>query len=53
MYYFKSLSNCRELHDYLNTQTLNALRVKEEGYDMPRFVMDECAKNFGFFVTMP
>ena len=51
-YYFKSLSNCRELHDYLNTQTLNALRVKEEGYDMPRFVMDECAKNFGFFVTM-
>lgn len=52
-YYFKSLSNCRELHDYLNTQTLNALRVKEEGYDMPRFVMDECAKNFGFFVTMP
>ena len=51
--YFKSLSNCRELHDYLNTQTLNALRVKEEGYDMPRFVMDECAKNFGFFVTMP
>lgn len=50
--YFKSLSNCRELHDYLNTQTLNALRVKEEGYDMPRFVMDECAKNFGFFVTM-
>ena len=52
-YYFKSLYNCRELHDYLNTQTLNALRVKEEGYDMPRFVMDECAKNFGFFVTMP
>lgn len=52
-YYFKSLSNCRELHDYLNTQILNALRVKEEGYDMPRFVMDECAKNFGFFVTMP
>ena len=52
-YYFKSLSNCRELHDYLNTQTLNALRVKEEGYDMPRFVMDECAKKFGFFVTMP
>ena len=52
-YYFKSLSNCRELHDYLNTQTLNALRVKEEDYDMPRFVMDECAKNFGFFVTMP
>ena len=52
-YYFKSLTNCRELHDYLNTQTLNALRVKEEGYDMPRFVMDECAKNFGFFVTMP
>ena len=52
-YYFKSLSNCMELHDYLNTQTLNALRVKEEGYDMPRFVMDECAKNFGFFVTMP
>ena len=52
-YYFKSLSNCRELHDYLNTQTLNALRVKEEGYDIPRFVMDECAKNFGFFVTMP
>lgn len=52
-YYFKSLSNCRELHDYLNTQTLNALRVKEECYDMPRFVMDECAKNFGFFVTMP
>lgn len=51
--YFKSLENCRELHDYLNTQTLNALRVKEEGYDMPRFVMDECAKNFGFFVTMP
>lgn len=51
--YFKSLSNCSELHDYLNTQTLNALRVKEEGYDMPRFVMDECAKNFGFFVTMP
>ena len=51
--YFKSLSNCRELHDYLNTQTLNALRVKEEGYDIPRFVMDECAKNFGFFVTMP
>ena len=52
-YYFKGLSNCRELHDYLNTQTLNALRVKEEDYDMPRFVMDECAKNFGFFVTMP
>ena len=52
-YYFKSLSNCRELHDYLNTQTLNALRVKEEGYDMPRFVMDECAESFGFFVTMP
>lgn len=52
-YYFKSLSTCIELHDYLNTQTLNALRVKEEGYDMPRFVMDECAKNFGFFITMP
>lgn len=51
--YFKNFANCRELHDYLNTQTLNALRVKEEGYDMPRFVMDECAKNFGFFVTMP
>lgn len=51
--YFKSLSTCIELHDYLNTQTLNALRVKEEDYDIPRFVMDECAKNFGFFVTMP
>lgn len=51
--YFKNLSTSRELHDYLNTQTLNALRVKEEDYDMPRFVMDECAKNFGFFVTMP
>ena len=54
--YFKSLANCSELHDYLNTQTLNALRdetFKEDGYDMPRFVMDECAKNFGFFVTMP
>ena len=54
--YFKSLENCRELHDYLNMQTLNALRdetFKEEGYDIPRFVMDECAKNFGFFVTMP
>lgn len=54
--YFKSLANCSELHDYLNTQTLNALRdetFKEEGYDIPRFVMDECAKNFGFFVTMP
>jgi prophage antirepressor-like protein len=55
-YYFKSLANCSELHDYLNVQTLNALRdetFKEEGYDIPRFVMDECAKNFGFFVTMP
>lgn len=54
--YFKSLADCSELHDYLNTQTLNALRdetFKEEGYDIPRFVMDECAKNFGFFVTMP
>lgn len=54
--YFKNLANCSELHDYLNTQTLNALRddtSKEEGYDIPRFVMDECAKNFGFFVTMP
>lgn len=51
--YFKNLANCSELHDYLNTQTLNALRVKEEGYDIPRFVMDECAKNFGFFVTIP
>lgn len=51
--YFKNLANCSELHDYLNVQTLDALRFKEEGYDMPRFVMDECAKNFGFFVTMP
>ena len=51
--YFKNFANCRELHDYLNVQTLNALRVKEEDYDVPRFVMDECAKNFGFFVTMP
>lgn len=54
--YFKSLSNCNELHEFMNEQILNALSdetFKAEGFDMPRFVMDECAKNFGFFVTMP